>query len=224
MGVRLRPSERRRGRGRAGRPGHRSRRPGAGHTGVRSRRGTLGRALCLAGGGPAPVRHPLLRSRRFCPARPYRRHRSRARPRRGQPALPARAAAARGARRPAPAARRRDAVPVAGRHLVDGAGASPALAGGLPAAGRGPRRQGLHRGAPGRRPLPGHAAVRPARRQRGRLPWDGEFTRLDPAWFDAADRRIEHVVEQGMVPAIVGSWGYFMQFAGAGCCAGTGAP
>ena len=47
------------------------------------------------------------------------------------------------------------------------------------------------------------------------FPWSQDFATLNPAWFDAADRRIEHVVELGMVPAIVGSWGYFMQFAGA---------
>ena len=47
------------------------------------------------------------------------------------------------------------------------------------------------------------------------FPWSRDFATLNPAWFDAADRRIEHVVELGMVPAIVGSWGYFMQFAGA---------
>ena len=48
------------------------------------------------------------------------------------------------------------------------------------------------------------------------FPWSEGFASLNPAWFDAADRRIEHLVELGMVPAIVGSWGYFMQFAGAG--------
>ena len=48
------------------------------------------------------------------------------------------------------------------------------------------------------------------------FPWSEGFASLNPAWFDAADRRIAHLVELGMVPAIVGSWGYFMQFAGAG--------
>ncbi len=48
------------------------------------------------------------------------------------------------------------------------------------------------------------------------FPWSEGFGSLNPAWFDAADRRIAHLVELGMVPAIVGSWGYFMQFAGAG--------
>ena len=35
------------------------------------------------------------------------------------------------------------------------------------------------------------------------FPWSEDFSSLNPAWFDAADRRIEHLVEVGMVPALV---------------------
>lgn len=34
-----------------------------------------------------------------------------------------------------------------------------------------------------------------------------EFTEVNPAYFEHADRRIRHLVEAGMVPAIVGGWG-----------------
>ena len=46
------------------------------------------------------------------------------------------------------------------------------------------------------------------------FPWSEGFRSLNPAYFDAADRRIAHLVELGMMPAIVGAWGYFMQAAG----------
>jgi len=35
---------------------------------------------------------------------------------------------------------------------------------------------------------------------------DRAFTRANPAYFDYADRRLEHLVEEGIVPAIVGAW------------------
>src|SRR5262249_52876813 len=34
-----------------------------------------------------------------------------------------------------------------------------------------------------------------------------DFSEVNPAYFDAADRRIRHLVEAGIVPAIVGGWG-----------------
>jgi len=34
-----------------------------------------------------------------------------------------------------------------------------------------------------------------------------DFTEVNPAYFDFADRRIKHLVEAGIVPAIVGGWG-----------------
>ena len=46
------------------------------------------------------------------------------------------------------------------------------------------------------------------------FPWDREFTRINPAYFDMADRRIDWIVNNGLLPSIVGSWGYFMDFAG----------
>jgi len=34
-----------------------------------------------------------------------------------------------------------------------------------------------------------------------------DFSRVNPAYFDAADRRLDHLVAAGIVPAIVGGWG-----------------
>ena len=45
-------------------------------------------------------------------------------------------------------------------------------------------------------------------------PWKPDFTRIDPAYWDMADLRIAHLASSGLVPCIVGSWGYFMQVAG----------
>lgn len=47
------------------------------------------------------------------------------------------------------------------------------------------------------------------------FPWERDFSRLNPSYFDMADLRIAHLVRSGLVPCIVGSWGYFMEFAGA---------
>jgi hypothetical protein len=42
----------------------------------------------------------------------------------------------------------------------------------------------------------------------GGMPYEKDFERLNPAYFDYADRRIKHLVENGMVPAMVGGWGW----------------
>lgn len=44
--------------------------------------------------------------------------------------------------------------------------------------------------------------------------WTKDFSRVNPAYFDMADLRIAHLVRAGIVPCIVGEWGYFMDFAG----------
>ena len=46
------------------------------------------------------------------------------------------------------------------------------------------------------------------------FPWEEDWSRIRPAYFDAADRRIAHLVDQGLAPCIVGCWGYYMEFAG----------
>ena len=46
------------------------------------------------------------------------------------------------------------------------------------------------------------------------FPWERDFCRINPAYFDMADLRIAHLVRSGLVPCIVGMWGYFLDFAG----------
>lgn len=45
------------------------------------------------------------------------------------------------------------------------------------------------------------------------FPWTPEY-KTNPAYFDAADERIACLVEHGMVPCIVGSWGYALSWMG----------
>ena len=45
-------------------------------------------------------------------------------------------------------------------------------------------------------------------------PWDKEYTKINPAYFDAADARIQYLVNQGLAPCIVGCWGYFLPLMG----------
>ena len=46
------------------------------------------------------------------------------------------------------------------------------------------------------------------------FPWTEHFETINPAYFDMVDLRVAHLVAAGIVPCIVGSWGYFMDFAG----------
>ncbi len=47
------------------------------------------------------------------------------------------------------------------------------------------------------------------------FPWDKDFHSINPAYFQQMDRRISLLAEAGLMPCIVGFWGYFMDFAGA---------
>jgi hypothetical protein len=47
------------------------------------------------------------------------------------------------------------------------------------------------------------------------FPWEEKYARIRPEYFDAADRRLEYLVDQGFTPCIVGAWGYFMPWMGA---------
>ncbi len=46
------------------------------------------------------------------------------------------------------------------------------------------------------------------------FPWEKDWTRINPAYFDMADRRIRHLVEEGITPCILGCWGYYLQWMG----------
>lgn len=44
-------------------------------------------------------------------------------------------------------------------------------------------------------------------------PWDEQYEKLNPAYFDHMDQRIQRIIDAGLTPCIVGCWGYFIDFA-----------
>jgi len=42
------------------------------------------------------------------------------------------------------------------------------------------------------------------------FPWEPGYTRINPAYFDMADLRVRWLVRSGLVPCIVGCWGYYL--------------
>jgi len=58
----------------------------------------------------------------------------------------------------------------------------------------------------------------PAFDERGRneagFPWQEDYSSVNPAYFDMADLRLDRLVEAGLVPCIVGCWGYFIKWMG----------
>ncbi len=45
-------------------------------------------------------------------------------------------------------------------------------------------------------------------------PWDADFNQINPAYFDLVDLRIETLLDLGLVPNLVGMWGYYLKFMG----------
>lgn len=48
------------------------------------------------------------------------------------------------------------------------------------------------------------------------LPWDEALNRINPAYFDAADLRVFHLVDSGLVPVVVPCWGFYILRMGVG--------
>jgi hypothetical protein len=46
------------------------------------------------------------------------------------------------------------------------------------------------------------------------FPWAADYARINPAYFDMADLRIQHLVDRGIAPCIVGCWGYYLPILG----------
>ena len=46
------------------------------------------------------------------------------------------------------------------------------------------------------------------------FPYDRELTCINPAWYDMADLKIQYMVHVGLMPCIVGCWGYFLSWIG----------
>ena len=42
------------------------------------------------------------------------------------------------------------------------------------------------------------------------FPWERDYARVNPEYFDMADLRIQYMVDRGIMPCIVGCWGYFL--------------
>jgi len=45
-------------------------------------------------------------------------------------------------------------------------------------------------------------------------PWESNYARINPAYFDMADERIDWIVRSKLVPCIVGCWGYHLLWLG----------
>src|SRR5262249_46512152 len=50
------------------------------------------------------------------------------------------------------------------------------------------------------------APIDPGHHNEGGAGWDPEFQKINPKFFDYADRRIQLLVDAGIAPAIVGAW------------------
>jgi hypothetical protein len=60
----------------------------------------------------------------------------------------------------------------------------------------------------------------PAFDERGRneagFPWEKDYDRIRPEYFDRADERLTYLADQGFVPCVVGAWGYHLPWLGVG--------
>ena len=45
-------------------------------------------------------------------------------------------------------------------------------------------------------------------------PWERDLSRVNPSYFDMADLRLRYLVSQGLVPCVVGGWGYYLPILG----------
>ena len=48
--------------------------------------------------------------------------------------------------------------------------------------------------------------IDPGYRNEGGAVWDPQFNRINPRYFDFADRRFQHLIDAGIAPAVVGGW------------------
>jgi hypothetical protein len=63
-------------------------------------------------------------------------------------------------------------------------------------------------------PYPDEPDHDPRLANEGGMPYDKGYNRINPEYFDYADRRIEHLVEEGLMPVIFGAWGYHIRTVG----------
>lgn len=48
----------------------------------------------------------------------------------------------------------------------------------------------------------------------GGFAWWPQFERINPAFFDQADLKLQYIISQGLTPLIVGAWGYYLPLLG----------
>ena len=46
------------------------------------------------------------------------------------------------------------------------------------------------------------------------FPWEEAYARINPSYFDEADSRIISLIQEGFIPTILGSWGYYLHHMG----------
>lgn len=46
------------------------------------------------------------------------------------------------------------------------------------------------------------------------FPWEPDYARINPAFFDMADLRLDWLVAQGVMPCLLGCWGYYVLWLG----------
>ena len=63
-------------------------------------------------------------------------------------------------------------------------------------------------------PYPDMPAFDPRGANEAGQTWEADFARLNPHYYDMADVRIQYLVERGLVPCIVGCWGYYLPMMG----------
>ena len=59
-------------------------------------------------------------------------------------------------------------------------------------------------------PLPDMDSWDPRGRNEGGFPFEKDFVRINPRFYDRADLKLEHLVDSGLMPCIVGMWGYHL--------------
>jgi hypothetical protein len=62
--------------------------------------------------------------------------------------------------------------------------------------------------------FPDMPAFDPRGANEGGFAWEAGFERINPAFFDQADVKLRAVVNRGIVPLVVGAWGYYLPILG----------
>ncbi|MCW5963713.1 MAG: DUF4038 domain-containing protein [Bryobacterales bacterium] len=62
--------------------------------------------------------------------------------------------------------------------------------------------------------FPDMASFDPRGSNEAGFPWEAGYTRLNPLWWAVADLKVQHIVDAGLVPCILGCWGYYLQVLG----------